>query len=54
MAAAFVLALTAGLLLWGRLRLVTGMPRQALADPKAPDRAAEKPRAAEDRQAREE
>lgn len=54
MAAAFVLALTAGLLLWGRLRLVTGMPRQALADPKAADRAVEKPRAAEHPQAREE
>lgn len=31
--AVVVLALTAGLLLWGRLRLVTGMPRQALAEP---------------------
>lgn len=52
MAAAFMLALTAGLLLWGRLRLVTGMPRQALAEPKPAEADAKKTKAAEDAPAR--
>lgn len=34
---------TAGLLIWGRLRLVTGVPRTALAEPRQPAKTGDSP-----------